>query len=177
MLRQCLHDLAPMEVGAQLVRLEELRTEFGHTVLALSTPISNLRFNCVMYALGVEQNAELYRLLVSLTYGPQKDLDISMDTGFIRWLVDAGSIAEVNAENAELAVYAFEDKYTHIGRVLASSRVQSKWGSGHLYEHAPLEVPFSYGDTVQYFSGADVETVLNEFWSYAESKGAIFDGD
>ena len=164
-----------MDLAAQLVRLEELRAEFGHTVSAMSTATSNLRFNCVMHALQVEENAELYRLLVSLTYGPQKELDISMDTGFIRWLVAAGSIAEVSAEDAELAAYSVDDKYTHIGRVLSTGRVQSKWGTAHLYEHALFEVPSSYGDTVQYFSGSDVETVLLEFWAYAESKGAICD--
>lgn len=55
------------------------------TQSAMSTATSNLRFNCVMYALQVEENAELYRLLLSLTYGSQKDLDVSMDTGFRRW--------------------------------------------------------------------------------------------
>jgi hypothetical protein len=175
MLRQHLHDLAVLDVAAQLVRLEELRAEYGHTVTAMSTATSNLRFNCVIYALQVEENAELYRMLLALTYGPQKDLDVSMDTGFIGWLVEARAIAEVQPARADLAVYSHDGKHTHIGRVLSTGRVRSKWGTAHLYEHALLEVPSSYGDTVQYLSCTDVETVLNEFHAYAKSKGAIFE--
>jgi hypothetical protein len=155
-------------------RLEELREKLGHTIFPLD--ISNLKFgfNCVMYALQVENNADLFQLLHHLTYGPQKHLEITMDTGFIRWLIDLKFINEIDTVNAELAVYSVNGKVKHVGRLLSNGRVQSKWGTGHLFEHELLDVPLTYGDTVQFFTGTDVDTVLDEFWSYAESKGAIF---
>lgn len=41
----------------------------------------------------------------------------------------------------------------HIGRVTKRGTVISKWGpGGHIYEHKPLMVPLSYGNTVTYYS-------------------------
>ncbi len=45
----------------------------------------------------------------------------------------------------------------HIGRVTDNGTVISKWGQGgHVYEHKPLMVPLSYGDTITYYSSPKI---------------------
>lgn len=52
------------------------------------------------------------------------------------------------------ALYFDEDmNQTHIGKVTERKTVISKWGAdGHVYEHLPFLVPYSYGPHVIYFS-------------------------
>lgn len=39
---------------------------------------------------------------------------------------------------------------THAGLV-TDSRVTSKWGSSHIFQHGPLEVPSNYGNSIRFY--------------------------
>jgi len=66
-------------------------------------------------------------------------------------LVEAG----INPDNCSLAVYFNGSKVEHVGIVGSEGRITSKWGIGNLYEHQPMEVPYTYGKDVRYFSALD----------------------
>lgn len=58
--------------------------------------------------------------------------------------------------------------------MLASGRVLSKWGTGHLYEHVVFEVPESYGIAVRFFRGLSYEQGFEHFVQFAEEKRMRF---
>ena len=87
-LREALQELALLDAIKQLDQLELLRKNHGHSVFPLTGVESDLRYNCVMYAMNVHEHGELYRLLVHLTFGPDKKLGIFMDTRFLKMLID-----------------------------------------------------------------------------------------
>ncbi len=177
MLRQALHEMAALSPCDQLARLEALRQEHGHTIEALSAVGDDLAYNCVMFALRVHDDADVYRVCALLTWGPDKALDISMDTGFVRALERRGLIVDVPPEEADLLIYQHEGTITHIGRLLPSGRVQSKWGTNHLYVHDALDVPIIYGSDLRRVTGPEPDVVYEEFITYARSKGAHFEED
>ena len=173
-LREALQELALLDAIKQLDQLELLRKNHGHSVFPLTGVESDLRYNCVMYAMNVHEHGELYRLLVHLTFGPDKKLGIFMDTRFLKMLIDDGDLRKVTAPSNGLVIYANSKKITHIGTVTASGRVRSKWGTAHLYEHAPLECPLSYGEDIEFYNLIDPEVCVDRFFDYAESRGVKF---
>lgn len=172
LLRKSLGELAALDAREQLVQLELLRRMFGHSVIALTNAESNLVYNCVMYALGLQKHAGLYQLLVHLTYGPDKGLDITMDTGFLKMLIDSGDLRESEEVAGCLAVYCSPEKITHIGSWVSPGRMASKWGTAHLYEHDFLDSPLEYGDDIKFYAPIDKEFVVDQFFEYAKAKGA-----
>lgn len=130
--------------------LETLRKEIPHSIEMLSGPNDNLRYNCVMYALGIEENQEYIELVYAC---PE---DIHGDTSFVQFLIQNGDLDErKHPELGLLAVYFDEGVVRHIGRLISESRVVSKWGIGQLYEHDILNVPRSYGGIVRYFTATE----------------------
>lgn len=174
-LREALQDLAKRDPAEQLAHLELLRADFGHSIVPVTNVKSDLRYNCVMYALNVHEHAELFRFLTHLTYGPDKNLEIFMDTGFLKMLIDDGNLQEVTAGSNCLAIYSVPEKITHIGTLTSRERVRSKWGTAHLYEHDLLECPYSYGEDVVFYTPIDPEVCVDRFFDYAKHKGAKFD--
>ena len=173
-LREELQELAKLDAVKQLAQLELLREIYGHSVTSLTGAESGLQYNCVMYAMNVHEHGELYQLLVHLTYGTDKNLGVVMDTNFLQMLIDDGDLHKVTTTSNCLAVYSTSEKITHIGVVLSSGRVISKWGTAHLYEHEVLECPLSYGDDVDFYNSIDPEVCVDRFFDYAESKGVKF---
>ena len=98
------------------------------------------------------------------------------DTNFVYWLIDRGLIKEREVvSEGLLTVYYLGQRLKHIGRLTKSSRVSSKWGTGHLYEHGLFEVPSDYGNTVRFFTPCYQEDVVGDFIDYAISEGIPFD--
>ena len=150
-------------------RIEALRTEHPHSVHPMTMRHSNLEFNCVMYALGVESDQFLINLISRCPY------DVHLNTTFARLLIDAGYLEECSvADGATLVAYFKGNKIEHIGRLTAGNRVASKWGIGHLYEHDLMEVPSSYGDTIRFFTPRGDMPVTDLFRAFAEANGVEF---
>lgn len=146
--------------------IEALRKETGHSIRVLTAPGDNLRFNCVMYAFGIETDQEYVRLVRACP------LRVHADTAFVQFLIEDRTIVEqVDPQDGLLAVYFDDNGVRHIGRLSSESRVVSKWGMGHLYEHSPLEVPQNYGNVVRSFSAVDRSTVLDRFVVFARVNG------
>ena len=73
--------------------------------------------------------------------------------------------------NDLLIVYFTDSKVQHIGRMIDNSRVESKWGTGHLCKHSLWEVPSNYGDKVSFFVPIDHDTVLDRFCQWQKCEG------
>jgi hypothetical protein len=65
-------------------------------------------------------------------------------------------------------------RFMHAGLVLANHRVASKWGVGHLYEHALWEVPQSYGSATRFLKRLCHDEAMDYFIQYAKDKGMLF---
>lgn len=149
--------------------LETLRQEIPHSIKMLSGPNENLRYNCVMYALGIEEDREYIDLVFAC---PEK---VHGNTAFVQYLIQNGDLDEQkHPASGLLAIYFNESVVRHISRLISESRVVSKWGCGHLYEHDILDAPSSYGDVIRYFKTAERDQVVRRFIEFAKSQGVRF---
>lgn len=158
--------------------VEQLRADCAHTLEVLTDGRSNLAFNCVMHAFGIETDADYFDLArACLRLDPRIAADpdyqgVHADTAFVEFLIRRNLIAErPRADQSLLTVYYTRRRVTHIGRLVSPSRLVSKWGIGHLYEHALDEVPSSYGSTVRYFTSRPSSQIVDDFFDYAISCG------
>ena len=152
--------------------LEELRPQFRHTIQVVTEPTDDLRYNCVMYAFGIERDEEYVGLVLACP------LDVHGDTLFVQYLLEKGDLTEIEEpKSGALAIYSDEERIRHIGRVTSKTRVTSKWGIGELYEHDTFDVPKSYGDNVRYFRHPGRDTIISRFIEFAEGKGVRFEGN
>ncbi len=150
--------------------INTLSSEIPHSIKVLTKPESYLNFNCVMYALGIKDIPQYIEF-------PKKDNDyFYAETDFVQLLINQGyMINEQQADNSCVIVYSNEcNKIKHIGRLISESRVISKWGFGHLYEHDFLETPSDYGDTVRFFKPPLRGMIIKLFRSHARQNGFRF---
>ena len=135
--------------------LEELFKLFHHSIRLIPSahmePLDEC--NCVMYALGIRPNPSCSPL--GRYYA---------DTDYLASLIENGYMTELGKSMSDdaLAIYFKAEKVQHIG-ISKLGRVTSKWGAGHIYDHAPLEVPLSFGDSVRYFGLIDAELAFDQF--------------
>ena len=115
-----------------------------------------------MYALDL-QNDQRYLELRKII-----DPNIHADTSFLNYLIDEGALLLDSSGN--LLTYSNELKITHIGKIDILGRVISKWGIGHLYEHAIYEVPISYGDQVRRYSLIENISIFWYFEAYLKNR-------
>jgi hypothetical protein len=171
MLRTFLDEITDYpDIGAHANKIEQARKVYSHSIDALTKPNENLRYNCVMFAFGIETDSEYFLMALRC---PE---DVHANTAFVQFLADRGYIVEQSsAEPKALAVYFNDGQVRHIGRVIDNDRVQSKWGIGHLYEHAIFEVPATYGDVVRFFGAIERDLVLDAFFEFAERQGVSFE--
>ena len=134
----------------------------NHTIRILSSIREDNSYNCVMYALDL-QNDQRYLELRKII-----DPNIHADTSFLNYLIDEGALLLDSSGN--LLTYSNELKITHIGKIDIQGRVISKWGIGHLYEHAIYEVPISYGDQVRRYSLIENISVFWYFEAYLKNR-------
>lgn len=114
-----------------------------------------------MYAFGIENNQQYIQLAWEV------DERIHANPNFVQFLIkNEYMIEEQQAANGCVIVY-FDEKIKHIGQLISESRVISKWGLGHLYEHAFFEIPISYGDTIRFFKPPAHESIVPLFREYA----------
>ena len=113
-----------------------------------------------------------------LTIATYPGINVYSGAEFAQWLIDRGYLAEVlqaNAAQGDFVTYFNGSHFKHIGILLDGQRVVSKWGEGHLYEHALWEVPESYGTGVQFFRSLAYEDAIEYFTHFAEEKGIPFE--
>jgi hypothetical protein len=149
--------------------IDKLSSEIAHSIKVLTKPESNLNFNCVMYALSIKDIPQRIQL-------PKDDSDyFYADTYFVQLLINHKYMAE-EQQLVNDCVIVYYDKYKikHIGRLISESRVISKWGLGHLYEHDFFETPSDYGDTVRFFEPPSYKMVIQLFRKYSCGKGFRF---
>jgi hypothetical protein len=155
-LRQKLHKISLSHPSAH-PRLMHERIE-NQSIKLLSAPGDDLKYNCVMFALDVLGNQQYLDLLYQLP-----DC-IHADTNFLKFLIDQGQL--VIEPSGNLIIYSDNKKITHIGKVDVADRVTSKWGIGHLYEHAIFEIPIDYGDTFHYYQASEHFDFMSSFEKY-----------
>lgn len=150
--------------------IDKLSSEIAHSIKVLTEPESNLNFNCVMYAFRIEDIPQRIQL-------PTDDSDyFYADTHFIQILIDRKYIIEEQEPANDYVIVYFDkcEKIKHIGRLISESRVISKWGIGHLYEHDFFETPSDYGNTIRFFKPPSHEIVIQLFRKYACGQGFRF---
>lgn len=150
--------------------IDKLSSEIAHSIKVLSKPESNLNFNCVMYAFNIEDIPQRIEL-------PKDDSDyFYADTYFVQLLINHKYMIEEEQSANDFVIVYFDKnkKIKHIGRLISESRVISKWGLGHLYEHDFFETPSDYGDTVRFFEPPSHEMVIQLFRKYSCGKGFRF---
>lgn len=167
-LRGMLTDMTLCDVRHQARFLERLRQTHPHTVKVLKSRVPLKRYTCGVYAFDLVGNAE-YAQIAGFGFGRT-----FAGAEFLHHLIDQRLLeprASGAAISGDLAIYFQDDKFVHVGRLLASQRVISKWGTGHLCEHKLWNVPLSYGNEVRFFRGTSRMESLELFIGYAKSKG------
>ena len=154
------------DVSRHPILLAQLTKRLPNSIKCLSASSGHLRYNCVMYALGIRDSAEYVRMAM------QCPEHVHASTSFLRFLIDEQESIIVSAPSTgDMGVYFAGDTVKHVGRVMAGGRIHSKWGIGHLYEHSTEEAPSSYGSTVRFYNPIDPPTALEQFARFAASHG------
>jgi hypothetical protein len=154
------------DVSRHPILLEQLTKRLTNSIKCLSTSSGHLRYNCVMYALGIRDSAEYVRMAM------QCPEHVHASTTFLRFLIDEQETTTAGVPSTgDMGVY-FEGKTVkHVGRVMGGGRIHSKWGIGHLYDHSAEEAPSSYGSTVRFYKPIDPATALDQFARFAAIHG------
>ena len=172
-LRRRLHEItnngAP-ETHQDLI--EDLCREIPHSIEVVQAAAPNHRYTCVMHALDIVENGEY----IAIANAAPREIFAS--PRFVELLIVNGDLHELTGPSeGALVVYCDQGSVKHIGRLLAATRVESKWGVGFLYRHELLEVPENYGSDLRFFTSVDREFALDRYVEYAREHGVRFEGD
>jgi hypothetical protein len=155
------------EIGQQIEHVATLRLRFPHRIELAQRAISELRetwlFNCFEFALGIPCNEFVWEVARRPFPGTEQRFVGSV---FVRSLLPSLTEIPETYEGALLLWFDETGKPTHAGR-WRDGRVRSKWGSGHTWDHAVMEVPRSYGDLLRFYEPPNRERVLAAFRHYA----------
>jgi hypothetical protein len=89
------------------------------------------------------------------------------NAAYVTSLIATVLIETDNPADGDFVVYFQDGMVKHSG-IWAGGRVQSKWGTGHLWEHALHEVPLRYGDHVRFFRAVPTEQCVAAFVTFAQ---------
>jgi hypothetical protein len=152
--------------------IDRLRRVSPHSIEIVKSNAPIERYTCAMYAFDLVENDE-YASIVLASPKP-----VYASTEFVQRLIDRGMLEPLTRpQNDSLVVYRWKGSVTHIGRMLSAERALSKWGIGHLYRHALLEVPSQYGDETEFYRPIDADTTLDAMADFAREHGVRFVGD
>lgn len=139
--------------------IENLMGCYSHTIRPYADVLvsnADIDYNCYKYALGLTNSTDIERI-------SNKHLDAwdaRVGTEFVFHLIDKGIVSP--QQDGKIIVYFMDDMPQHAGKVVGD-RVRSKWGLGHLWEHAIGEVPSSYGKNYRLFGLVDTPVIISEF--------------
>jgi hypothetical protein len=173
MLRQKLQTMTEVEDGTQHpALLEALTKEYPNTIQIVQSPYPLARYTCLVHAFGFIEQPEY---LAIATRPFNRVAYASPD--FAHSLLDQHLLQEISFADVRQGDFVFyfndEGRLKHAGVYLENERVLSKWGLGYLYNHAILEVPEAYGNTVRFFKQVPVEDILCHFKRFAKEKGIL----
>lgn len=146
--------------------IQRLREEIPHTVQVQNSPIAIKRYTCVMHGFNLIENLKYIEIVEAAPAYVFASLDFLQ-----RMIVRERLLQCEHAERGALIVYSENHCAKHIGKMITSDRVESKWGIGHLYRHGVWEAPAQYGTEIRYFEPFDSENALDAFIEYAEEHG------
>ncbi|MEJ1438482.1 MAG: hypothetical protein RPU61_14435 [Candidatus Sedimenticola sp. (ex Thyasira tokunagai)] len=164
-LRRLLEGIPTLEPSEQKAKLEEVRESNGHSI---SVSDSDHLFhewgtyNCFEFALGLTKFQD---------YVIVKKKNVFANSEFICYLLENDLIEESDHEG--VLIYFIGEAPKHAGQ-FQNNRVQSKWGSGLVFNHEAFEAPLSYGSTFKIYKDVDNSEMLEYFYDYAETKGIRF---
>ncbi len=138
-LRERLDKVATLGRYAAEVELSGLRAIKSHSVSLMPDAVHH-PYNCLAYALNIHEWPEYRQAEWKLS---RSGHDQAAGSRLADALIEKGILSF--EEDGELAFFYASGAWTHAAKVISPSRLQSKWGGGGLFDHGPLEVPWSYG--------------------------------
>jgi hypothetical protein len=161
-----------LDVQQHPALLEQLTAAYPNSIRVLPSTYPINRYTCLMHVLDFTEKPNYIAIA---TY---PGINVFAGPEFAHWLVDKGYLTEVSEAQAaagDLVMYFNEGNFKHIGILQEDARVVSKWGEGHLYEHALWEVPESYGESVRFFRPLAYDDAYEYFTQFAEEHGIPFE--
>jgi hypothetical protein len=150
---------------AQVAEVERLQRRFRHTIRVVDV-VQDARpgpgqFTCFMHALELSSPPLLVTRIME-----RFDL-IYPGAEFIDLLISNGRLHETSEpEDGDVALYFDDERPKHGGKIRGEVIV-SKWGLGHVWQHAPFEVPSSYGSVIRTFKRVEADASADWFIAYA----------
>jgi len=125
--------------------IEALKNQCAHSIRLVQRADPQYPSNCFQYTFGVdlkivhETASLLDRLFVSGAFVEE-------------WIIPELQEVALNSVSSGYIIIYFNDELpTHSG-TFQHGRIISKWGQGHIFEHAIEEVPINYGLTFRYYA-------------------------
>lgn len=173
-LRERLHWITEnAELKDRWAHIEGLRTETGHSIELVKSEHNIERYTCCVHAFHLVEDPT-YRDIAGFGLGRT-----FAGAKFIEFLLSNQLLAERQEDQArsdDLIMYFDDDHFKHVGKVINSGRILSKWGAGNLYAHDVWEIPVNYGGVVRFFDGPNDNQSLELFLKFAQSRGFTFEG-
>lgn len=149
----------------QVQVVENIKQEYPHriAVRSMADPRSlrTWRFNCHAFTFGLWQQEAFWHLQTSCP-------DCWPDGAFVTNYLLPGmcQISETDIRAGNLVLYFDSERLTHSG-VVYDDLIRSKWGDGHVWEHALFEVPKSYGERAEYYTAPPNNLALDAYVKFA----------
>lgn len=147
-------------IEEHLSAIESLKSELSHTIRLVQRADPATPRNCYEFAFGM--NWELTHWIGSLGL---PDLFVGPKFVTERLLPLLSPIEQSGLQDGDLVLYFDGDTPTH-AELIKGTRVVSKWGKGHIYEHDIDEVPATYGSTSRYYSKMPDGVATRRFIEY-----------
>lgn len=170
-LRQALKRITESELDAsQHPRLvNDLRSVHPHTIeVAVDPEVAHIPlhwYKCYHYALRLAESAAVAKISWML------DRTTWLNGEFMESLIvhHLHGVPSGDGQDGDVIVYSDEREIVHAG-IVTAERVRSKWGDGHLWWHAALEVPLHYGSIVRLYRPIEPTVSEQAFITYAKER-------
>jgi len=172
MLRQQLQEMTEeQDVAQHPDLLGDISAIHANTIRLLESEVLIDRYTCLVHVFHLVDKPE-YVEIASMGFGR-----VYAGTEFANWLLEREKLEEVEqmqAATGDIVFYFDGNQFKHTGIISSPTRIISKWGVGHLYEHDLFEAPISYGELVRYFRRPTPEDAYSYFTEFAEEHGIKF---
>ena len=152
--------------------LQQLTAAYPNSIQVLVSEHPIHRYTCLMHVFEFVEKPNYIAIADYL------GVNVFAGAEFAHWLINnrhLTQVPEAEAISRDLVMYFNECNFKHVGILQAGRRVVSKWGEGHLYNHALWEVPQSYGDNVRFFEPLSYDDAYDRFTYFAEERGIRFE--
>jgi hypothetical protein len=161
-LRTELNQIALQPVERHEALVEELHQRCPHSITVVERAGS---YTCFQHAFSLVEPPAVVRTIGIV------HTDVFPSPDFVEYLVKNVLVAVHRDESGigDLVLYRDGLEARHAG-VLHGRGIRSKWGIGHLWDHALFEVPATYGTTIEYFRSISQATAVTAFLRYARHR-------